>query len=85
MYYFYFFILPSRRHNLPESPPDSEPPYSPADGVGQSPRKTDDFIKCVSIAIVKILVSKNSIALSYFLFFISRSKNAEFAMSHFGQ
>lgn len=41
---FIFFILPSRRHNLPESPPDSEPPYSPADGVGQSPRKTDDFI-----------------------------------------
>jgi len=34
-----FFFINLRRHNLPESPPDSEPPYSPADGVGQSPRK----------------------------------------------
>jgi len=37
------------RHSLPESPPDSEPPYSPADGVGQSPRKT--FYKTLRINI----------------------------------
>lgn len=35
----YLFVF-SLRHNLPESPPDSEPPYSPADGIGQSPRKS---------------------------------------------
>ncbi|XP_025191683.1 myelin regulatory factor-like protein isoform X1 [Melanaphis sacchari] len=37
----------TNRHNLPESPPDSEPPYSPADGVGQSPHRRTPNLQCL--------------------------------------
>ncbi|XP_025412557.1 myelin regulatory factor-like protein isoform X2 [Sipha flava] len=37
----------TNRHNLPESPPDSEPPYSPADGVGQSPHRKTPNLQCL--------------------------------------
>ncbi|KAL4127446.1 hypothetical protein QTP88_011617 [Uroleucon formosanum] len=37
----------TNRHNLPESPPDSEPPYSPADGVGQSPHRRTPNVQCL--------------------------------------
>lgn len=69
---FFFFNYSSRRHNLPESPPDSEPPYSPADGVGQSPRKTVLFNFIHSS--LEILVFKNCFIVVLFL--IPRSKNA---------
>ncbi|VVC26071.1 Hypothetical protein CINCED_3A003426 [Cinara cedri] len=35
------------RHSLPESPPDSEPPYSPADAVGQSPHRKTPNLQCL--------------------------------------
>ncbi|XP_050527388.1 myelin regulatory factor-like protein isoform X3 [Daktulosphaira vitifoliae] len=50
----------SNRHSLPESPPDSEPPYSPADGVGQPPHRKTSNVQCLMSSNNKTQLSINS-------------------------
>ncbi|XP_050430829.1 myelin regulatory factor-like protein isoform X2 [Adelges cooleyi] len=48
-------------NSLPESPPDSEPPYSPADGVGQSPHRKTPNLQCLMSSNTKSQLSMNSV------------------------
>lgn len=78
--YYFFFKIHSRRHNLPESPPDSEPPYSPADGVGQSPRKTILF-NFILLSLAIILFPKTVAFSGCFWFLDRRTPNLQCLIS----